>query len=76
MADSPEPPKVSLPPRRSRRATSKRPFSTQLRPSTVGRLDWIVSQGYVLTDTVDAAINAYLDAAGVPPADEFGRIQQ
>ncbi|MEV0048473.1 hypothetical protein AB0H60_34095 [Nocardia rhamnosiphila] len=76
MADSPEPPKVSLPPRRSRRASSKRPFSTQLRSSTLGRLDWLVSQGYVLTDTVDAAINAYLDAAGVPPADEFGQIQQ
>lgn len=52
----------------------KRPFATQIRPSTLGRLEWIRRHGYVLTDTVDAAINAYLDAAGVPPADEHGNV--
>ncbi len=61
--------KVRLNPRRRE---GKRPFATQLRPSTVARLDWIRARGYVITDTVDAAINAYLDSAGVPHADQTG----
>lgn len=44
----------------------KRPFSTQLRGETTARLAWLVAQGGVLTDVADAAITAYLDAAGVP----------
>ena len=49
-----------------RRREPKRPFSTQLRPSTVERLEWIKAQGYSVTDVVDAALNVYLDSAGVP----------
>ena len=55
----------------SRRREGKRPFATQLRPSTVTRLEWIRARGYVITDTVDAAINAYLDSAGVPQPDQI-----
>jgi len=51
---------------RTRRGTAKRPFSTQIQPSTLWRLEWIRRNGYSITDTVDDAINAYLDAAGVP----------
>ncbi|MGV9823375.1 hypothetical protein [Nocardia xishanensis] len=74
MADPTESAKIALPPRRSRRGPAKRPFSTQLQISTLARLDWIVREGYVLTDTVDAAINAYLDAAGVPTPDAEGHM--
>lgn len=49
-----------------RRREPKRPFSTQLRPSTIERLDWMKGQGYSVTDVVDAALNAYLDSAGAP----------
>ncbi|WP_328664669.1 hypothetical protein [Nocardia salmonicida] len=72
MSEPTESAKIALPPRRGRRRGSKRPFSTQLESATLARLDWIVNQGYVLTDTVDAAINAYLDAAGVPRPDAEG----
>ncbi len=51
---------------KARKRTAKRPFATQLRPETIARLDWIKAQGYALTDTVDDAINDYLDRAGVP----------
>jgi hypothetical protein len=60
----------------SKTKPAKRPFATQLRPSTVARLDWIRRQNFSITDTVDDAVNAWLDAAGVPPADEHGEIQQ
>ncbi|WP_063711107.1 hypothetical protein [Nocardia niigatensis] len=63
------PPDVVLP---ARRPHGKRPFSTQLRPETLVRLEWIRRNGYVINDTVDDAVNAYLDAAGVPPASECG----
>ncbi|WP_067722917.1 hypothetical protein [Nocardia yamanashiensis] len=63
-SDSPD---FALP---ARSARGKRPFSTQLRPETLARLDWIRRHDYVINDTVDAAINAYLDAAGVPSASE------
>lgn len=49
-----------------RRRDPKRPFSTQLRPSTVERLEWMKARGYSVTEVVDAALNAYLDSAGVP----------
>jgi len=38
----------------------------------VARLEWVRARGYVITDTVDAAINAYLDSAGVPQPDQLG----
>lgn len=62
---------VKLKPRR--RAT-KGPFSTQLHVATLARIEWITRRGYVLTDTVDDAINAYLDAANVPRPDENGQM--
>ncbi|MGK8491864.1 hypothetical protein [Nocardia asiatica] len=71
MAHSSSPPSVTLP---TRRHHGKRPFSTQLRPETLARLEWVRRRGYVLNDTVDEAINAYLDAAGVPRADQNGDI--
>lgn len=61
--DSVPSPELAL---RARRGTVKRPFSTQIQPSTLWRLEWIRRNGYTITDTVDDAINAYLDAAGVP----------
>lgn len=68
---TPPTPTVSLP---MKARTSKRPFATQVQASTLGRLEWARRQGAILTDTVDAAINSYLDAAGVPPADENGNV--
>ncbi|WP_268956935.1 hypothetical protein [Mycolicibacterium mageritense] len=40
----------------------------------MARLEWITRRGYVLTDTVDDAINAYLDAANVPRPDQHGQM--
>ncbi|MFD4444399.1 hypothetical protein ACFWPK_31950 [Nocardia sp. NPDC058519] len=68
---TPPAPTVNLP---MKARTSKRPFATQVQASTLGRLEWARRQGAILTDTVDAAINSYLDAAGVPQADESGDI--
>ena len=65
------PPAVQLP---MKVRPTKRPFATQVQASTLGRLEWVRRRGGVITDTVDAAINAYLDAAGVPPADEHGNV--
>ncbi|MFF0637796.1 hypothetical protein ACFYTS_35495 [Nocardia sp. NPDC004151] len=63
---------VKLPVRHTRSQSEKRSFSTQLRLATLRRLSWVVQHGYVLTDTVDAAVNAYLDSAGVPHPDQDG----
>ncbi|MFE3990033.1 hypothetical protein ACFXPR_36625 [Nocardia tengchongensis] len=63
---------VKLPVRHTRSKSEKRSFSTQLRRDTLRRLSWVVQHGYVLTDTVDAAVNAYLDSAGVPHPDADG----
>ncbi len=60
---APAAPTIAIPMKKRR---DKKPFSTQLRGETVTRLTWLVEQGAVLTDTVDTAITAYLDAAGVP----------
>ncbi|MEU4345348.1 hypothetical protein AB0H00_29540 [Nocardia sp. NPDC023852] len=70
---TPPPPTVQLP---MKARHNKRPLATQVQASTLGRLEWVRRQGAVLTDTVDAAINAYLDAAGVPHADENGNITE
>lgn len=66
QSDEASPP-IALKPREK---PGKRPFATQLRPSTLARLEWVKARGYAITDTVDAAINQYLDAVGIPPADE------
>lgn len=64
-------PAVKLP---TKKKPAKRPFATQLHPGTLARLDWIMRHGYVLTDTVDAAVNDYLDQAGIPRPDEHDRM--
>lgn len=56
------------------RPPAKRPFSTQLTPRTLARLEWLRTRGYIINDTVDTAINTYLTAAGIPDADENGTI--
>ncbi|MFD9615335.1 hypothetical protein ACFWWS_38875 [Streptomyces sp. NPDC059083] len=66
MTNSASPQSVQLPVRHTRAKSEKRSFSTQLRRDTLLRLDWVMKHGFVLTETVDAAVNAYLDAAGVP----------
>lgn len=74
MSEHSPAPTVLLPVRHTRAKSEKRPFSTQLRRDTLARLDWIIQRGYVLTDTVDAAVNTYLDAAGVPRPDNSGEM--
>ncbi|MEV0712751.1 hypothetical protein [Nocardia aurea] len=70
---APRTPTVQLP---IKARPTKRPFATQIQASTLGRLEWVRRRGGVITDTVDAAINAYLDAAGVPPAEENGDVTE
>lgn len=74
--DAPPVPRPTLVPRARPAKTVKKPFATQIKLSTHGRLEWLRRQDYSLTDTVDDALNAWLDAVGVPPADEHGDIQQ
>ena len=52
----------------------KSPFATQLHAGTLARLEWIKVHGYVITDTVDEAINRYLDDAGIPKPDRNDRM--
>lgn len=52
----------------------KSPFATQLHAGTLARLEWIKARGYVITDTVDEAINRYLDDAGIPKPDRNDRM--
>lgn len=52
----------------------KSPFATQLHAGTLARLEWIKTHGYVITDTVDEAINRYLDDAGIPKPDRNDRM--
>lgn len=52
----------------------KSPFATQLHAGTLARLEWIKAHGYVITDTVDEAINRYLDDAGIPKPDRNDRM--
>ena len=54
---------------KARQRKVKSPFATQLHPGTLARLEWIKARGYVITDTVDDAINSYLDNAGIPRPD-------
>ncbi|MBZ4613589.1 hypothetical protein [Mycobacterium avium] len=69
-AESPAPP-VQL---KSRQRKAKNPFATQLHSGTLARLEWIKARGYVITDTVDDAINTYLDNAGIPRPDHNDRM--
>ncbi len=54
---------------KARQRKVKSPFATQLHAGTLARLEWIKARGYVITDTVDDAINSYLDNAGIPRPD-------
>ena len=58
-----QPPTITIP---MKKRSDKRPFSTQLSSETTARLAWLVQQGGVLTDTIEAAVSTYLDAAGIP----------
>ncbi len=66
-------PAVELP---IRKAGGKKQFGTQLQASTIARLDWIKRRGYVISKTVDDAINAWLDSAAVPRPDENGQMPE
>ena len=57
-----------------RQRKAKNPFATQLHSGTLARLEWIKARGYVITDTVDDAINTYLDGAGIPRPDHNDRM--
>lgn len=59
---------------KARQRKVKSPFATQLHASTLARLEWIKARGYVITDTVDDAINSYLDNAGIPRPDHNDRM--
>lgn len=59
---------------RARQRKVKSPFATQLHSGTLARLEWIKARGYVITDTVDDAINSYLDDAGIPRPDHNDRM--
>ncbi|OAN31235.1 hypothetical protein [Mycolicibacterium iranicum] len=59
---------------KARQRTVKSPFATQLHAGTLARLEWIKAHGYVITDTVDEAINRYLDDAGIPKPDRNDRM--
>ncbi|WP_158453180.1 hypothetical protein [Nocardia otitidiscaviarum] len=59
-----------------RKAAGKKQFGTQLQASTIARLDWIKKHGYVISKTVDDAVNAWLDSAGVPRPDQDGRMPE
>lgn len=59
---------------KARQRKVKSPFATQLHAGTLARLEWIKTRGYVITDTVDDAINRYLDDAGIPKPDRNDRM--
>ena len=59
---------------KARHRKAKSPFATQLHSGTLARLEWIKARGYVITDTVDDAINTYLDGAGIPRPDHHDRM--
>lgn len=59
---------------KARQRKAKNPFATQLHSGTLARLEWIKARGYVITDTVDEAINVYLDNAGIPRPDHNDRM--
>ena len=59
---------------KARQRKVKSSFATQLHAGTLARLEWIKAHGYVITDTVDEAINRYLDDAGIPKPDRNDRM--
>ncbi|MCP3810841.1 hypothetical protein ABFW11_13155 [Mycolicibacterium porcinum] len=78
-AETPPPGEETQPPAepvrlKARQRKVKSPFATQLHTGTLARLEWIKARGYVITDTVDDAINSYLDNAGIPRPDHNDRM--
>ena len=52
---------------RERKRSQKVPLNTYVNPATQQRIEWLRAQGnYAVTDVVDAALNEFLDRAGVP----------
>lgn len=50
----------------------KVPFSTQIEMDTEKRVEWLIrTKGYKKTDITGDALDALLDAFGVPPADKI-----
>ncbi|MGX7697772.1 hypothetical protein ACWPN4_23080 [Gordonia polyisoprenivorans] len=48
------------------------PFSTQIEMDTEKRVEWLIrTKGYKKTDITGDALDALLDALGVPPADKI-----
>ncbi|MCP9276576.1 MULTISPECIES: hypothetical protein [Mycolicibacterium] len=52
-----------------RKKQQKVPLNTYVRPGTQQRIEVLKDRGYAVTDIVDAALNEFLDRAGVPQAD-------
>lgn len=53
-----------------RKRLPKVPLNTYVRPGTQQRLEALKDRGYAVTDIVDAALNEFLDRAGVPRHDQ------
>ena len=52
-----------------RKRQQKVPLNTYVRPGTQQRIEVLKDRGYAVTDIVDAALNEFLDRAGVPQAE-------
>ncbi|MFB1299309.1 hypothetical protein ACAG24_027770 [Mycobacterium sp. pW049] len=52
-----------------RKKQQKVPLNTYVRPGTQQRIEVLKDRGYAVTDIVDAALNEFLDRAGVPTAE-------
>ena len=52
-----------------RKRQQKVPLNTYVRPGTQQRVEVLKDRGYAVTDIVDAALNEFLDRAGVPQSE-------
>ena len=52
-----------------RKRHQKVPLNTYVRPGTQQRVEVLKDRGYAVTDIVDAALNEFLDRAGVPQSE-------
>lgn len=67
MPESGEGLQVGLP---LRKRLQKVPLNTYVRAATQQRVEVLKDRGYAVTDIVDAALNEFLDRAGVPRDDQ------
>ena len=58
-----------------RKRQQKVPLNTYVRPGTQQRVEVLKDRGYAVTDIVDAALNEFLDRAGVPQAEFIGPLE-